>query len=478
MNMANGISLHLGLNSVDPGHYAGWDGQLTACEADAKDMTAIARSRKFEATTLLTSEATRDAVLQSIAAAAGALEPGDIFLLTYSGHGGQLPDLGGDEDDGEDETWCLFDRQLVDDELFAALAQFKVGVRILVFSDSCHSGTVTKDAFYSSLGSRSEPQRSLPADITAYRFMPPVVALRVYEANKSTYDPVLRSSDTVTVNAAVLLISGCQDNQRSADGAFNGRFTAALRRTWNGGKFTGNYLTFQEAIGAAMPPDQSPNYYRVGAQDAAFENQVPFTIDSKHVDNPTQRIRARNKIMPQNAIVPEPSPVMNLAEEQRALQHEILRNIVEGDGSVTPETQTAITKLRQIYTTVATTVATKPKGEQSKVDPVLITFATIVVTAAVAAIIKGFEELLKPPVGAATIYNPGPPIRVWTYDETDGLRWIAYREYTIGTNEAVALTARGNNAIQVVVIGKPNVHTCAKGSSYAYDGISMQARTS
>ena len=27
------LSLHIGLNKVDPGHYAGWDGELFACEA-------------------------------------------------------------------------------------------------------------------------------------------------------------------------------------------------------------------------------------------------------------------------------------------------------------------------------------------------------------------------------------------------------------------------------------------------------------
>lgn len=468
--MAKGISLHLGLNAVDPAHYAGWDGQLTACEADAKDMADIARSRTFAATTLLTTQATRNAVLQAIAAAARALAPGDLFFLTYSGHGGQLPDLGGDEDDGQDETWCLFDKQLVDDELFTALAQFQAGVRIIVLSDSCHSGTVTKEAFYRSMGN-SDSAKSLPSDTPTYRFMPPSLALRVYEANKSTYDPILLSSGTVTVSASVLLISGCQDNQLSADGTFNGRFTAALRRAWNGGKFTGTYRQFHEAIGAAMPPDQSPNYYWVGAQDSTFEHQSPFTVDSKHNDSLTQRT-TRNKLMSQNATAPAPASTPDSAEEQRALQHEILRNIVEGDGSVTPETQAAITKLRNIYITADSA----PKAAQSK-DPVLIAFGTIVLTALVGGIAEAIRILLAPPTGFVTIYNPGPPIKVWTYDETDGVRWIAYREYTIGTNTAVPVTARGNNAVQIVVIGKPNVHTCTKGSAYAYDGVSMQART-
>ena len=46
--MVKGLSLTIGLNFVDPTHYAGWDGQLSACEFDAEDMTDIAKSKGFE----------------------------------------------------------------------------------------------------------------------------------------------------------------------------------------------------------------------------------------------------------------------------------------------------------------------------------------------------------------------------------------------------------------------------------------------
>ncbi len=36
-----GYALTVGLNSVDPDHYAGWPGTLVACEADARDMAAV-----------------------------------------------------------------------------------------------------------------------------------------------------------------------------------------------------------------------------------------------------------------------------------------------------------------------------------------------------------------------------------------------------------------------------------------------------
>ena len=45
--MPSGLSLHMGLNAVDPKHYAGWPGELVACEADARDMRAIAKSKGF-----------------------------------------------------------------------------------------------------------------------------------------------------------------------------------------------------------------------------------------------------------------------------------------------------------------------------------------------------------------------------------------------------------------------------------------------
>ena len=40
--MPQGLALTIGLNSVDPAHYGGWSGELTACEADAEDMAEIA----------------------------------------------------------------------------------------------------------------------------------------------------------------------------------------------------------------------------------------------------------------------------------------------------------------------------------------------------------------------------------------------------------------------------------------------------
>ena len=40
-----GLALNIGLNLVSAAAYSGWDGPLAACEFDANDMAALARSK-------------------------------------------------------------------------------------------------------------------------------------------------------------------------------------------------------------------------------------------------------------------------------------------------------------------------------------------------------------------------------------------------------------------------------------------------
>lgn len=278
--MSKGQALTIGLNAVDPRHYQGWSGELNACEADAQDMAEIAKSKKFKVKTLLTKSATRAKVTGEIAKAAKTLKKGDIFMLSYSGHGGQVPDMNNDEPDAQDETWCLYNGELVDDEIYACLGRFKEGVRVLVFSDSCHSGSVVKMAYYQ--GTTAARGSGLNAQAIRYRCMPPDVALRTYRNNKSFYDKILKDTklkDSIeAVKASVLLISGCQDNQLSSDGDFNGLFTSQLLRVWKDGVFKDDYKKFHKEIRRRMPPDQTPNYFHAGQIDKKFEAQTPFTI--------------------------------------------------------------------------------------------------------------------------------------------------------------------------------------------------------
>lgn len=279
--MAQGISLHIGLNTVNPTHYDGWDGRLYGCHNDVTAMNAIADSLGYRSRALLDDQATADGVIAAIREAAGTLSPGDVFLLTYSGHGGQVDDTNGDESlreqdefgetaDKYDETWVLWDRMLVDDELWALWAEFQPGVRIDVVSDSCHSGSVTKAA-PPAAGGEVPLGRRIPLD----------VEVRTYELHKDLYDGIqaaVRPREASDIGATVLLASGCQDNQTSADGRGNGLFTGTLLEVWQEGQFRGSVQQLCDEIKARMPSDQQPNYYRVGAPNNGFEGQQAFEI--------------------------------------------------------------------------------------------------------------------------------------------------------------------------------------------------------
>ena len=277
--MPKGLFLTMGLNSVDPAAYEGWDGILNACENDATDIAAIASKAGFTGRTLLTKAADSVTFLGEMHKAAKSLSPGDMLVLAYSGHGGQVGDANSDEDDGLDETWCLYDRMLIDDELYAMWSQFKPGVRILVLSDSCHSGTVVKMNEYKTLFMAVKmPGIEGKARVKAIPFDK---AWSVYQNNKALYDTlqyVAGASEKAAIGASVVLISGCQDNQLSLDGEKNGMFTGMLKKVWSDGAYQHDYRTFRDDITKSMPPTQTPNYFVVGAPNPAFAAQKPFTL--------------------------------------------------------------------------------------------------------------------------------------------------------------------------------------------------------
>jgi len=276
--MAKGLSIHIGLNTVDPKHYNGWDGALTACEFDANDMQKMAESCGFQASKLLTQEATAATVKAAIARAATELSAGDFLFLTYSGHGGQVKDTNGDEEsDRSDETWVLYDRQLVDDELFALWASFPAGVRIFVLSDSCHSGSVLRKIDdQGSVPNVVAKKETAAAHSPRYRALPLDVMVKTYQDHADEYEDIQRSvpnSADAKIGATVLLISGCQDDQLSLDGFSNGLFTETLLDVWDYGSWKGDYPSFHQAIVAKMPDDQQPNYMKVGAASPVFERE-------------------------------------------------------------------------------------------------------------------------------------------------------------------------------------------------------------
>jgi len=287
------ISIHIGLNGVSGEAYGGWSGPLSACEFDANDMAAIAKAKGMRPTVLLTKKATRARVFAALRGAAKSLRAGDLLFLTYSGHGGQVPDANGDEPDKRDETWCLYDGQVIDDELYLELSRFAAGVRILVLSDSCHSGSVARGV---QLQAETVPHQRP-------KLMPESVAMRTYRDHRAFYDKLQRdvaaaagkpvvdpdvalaqvavsgrlSAIAAQFKAVLVLISGCQDNQTSMDGDHNGAFTEQVLNVWNQGKFSGNYASFHARVKARMPATQSPNLFALGSA-GAFLMQPPFSV--------------------------------------------------------------------------------------------------------------------------------------------------------------------------------------------------------
>jgi metacaspase-1 len=199
---------------------------------DARRFLDLAVERGFVTPVLLIDEAaTCAAVRAKLAEMAAACEKGDLFLLTFSGHGG---DTG---------TWQLRDGKLSDEQLRCDLAAFRRGVRVLVVSDSCGGGVP---------GSPRSPGGSDQAP------------------------PLSHPSVDGFLKASVLVFAACQRG-RYADGeGLPGHFAAAMIRVLNG--FSGNYYAFYRALYDEMPAYQKPDYYCLGIPNPVFEAQQPFTI--------------------------------------------------------------------------------------------------------------------------------------------------------------------------------------------------------
>jgi metacaspase-1 len=287
-----GIALLIGLNRVNPAQYDGWSGKLPVCENDALVVEQYLKKFKYQTHTLLSKQATRANVLNGIDSAAKDLKSGDIFIMYYSGHGGQMPDVnsnkivdGGDETDGLDETWCCYDGEIIDDIFFQRWFKFKAGVRIIVISDSCHSGSVIKNTVNGFERTTNE------AFVT--KQMPSEVSIRVFAKHEKEYrafnkkETPLRVSKTkkiskADVKATVLLLGACQDGQLSQAQSFhypdNSLFTAILLEIAGRKKSPTQYATLLKTIRSKMPADQQPNLMTLGKKTEILETQRPFKI--------------------------------------------------------------------------------------------------------------------------------------------------------------------------------------------------------
>lgn len=121
------------------------------CTIDGNNMIELAQSCGARIEKLYDEQATVPNVKQLLAQVGSQVGPDDYFIFYYSGHGTNLPDQDGDEEDEQDEAFCFvdeagqvsFDTCLRDDD-FVDIVTSSVHeeARIILISDCCHSGTV------------------------------------------------------------------------------------------------------------------------------------------------------------------------------------------------------------------------------------------------------------------------------------------------------------------------------------------------
>jgi len=123
---------------------------LPGIEKDLKRMKNMLEKKGYSVTVLKNEDATYQNVVDNLKDFANSLDEDDTFVFYVSTHGTQVPDLNGDEEDGKDEAYVLYDATmnsekglLIDDETDRLMANIKA--KKFVLNDTCHSGTIYKD---------------------------------------------------------------------------------------------------------------------------------------------------------------------------------------------------------------------------------------------------------------------------------------------------------------------------------------------
>jgi len=99
-------------------------------------------------------------------------EPQDKVIFYFSGHGAQVPDYNGDEeDDSLDEIFCVHELNqykretyLLDDELVEWLDAIKAESKVVIL-DCCHSGTGTRDLLTAGNNTKSHKFKWIDKDL-------------------------------------------------------------------------------------------------------------------------------------------------------------------------------------------------------------------------------------------------------------------------------------------------------------------------
>lgn len=239
-------ALCIGINN-----YPGTENDLAGCRNDADDWAAALMARGFDTRRLVDAAASGAAIRTGLRDLLTRATPGDAVVITYSGHGTWVPDDDGDEPDHRDEALCPHDiatnGPLLDDELYELFGLAAPGVRTVLISDSCHSGTLTR--LNRPIGDR--PGRT--------RFLPPSAFLTADQRRRAAAASRTRATGP---RSTALLLAGCRDDEYSYDASFGGRangaFTYVALSVLESLGEGATYRDWMEAIRAQLPSQDYP----------------------------------------------------------------------------------------------------------------------------------------------------------------------------------------------------------------------------
>ena len=231
---------------------------LRGCVPDALNMRKLLMSKfKFNADNirlLLDARATQANILSRLDWLIGTAKRGDIIVFHYSGHGSQVRDRNGDElNDHMDEIICPHDMNwsnpLSDDILKKKFSKLPKGVNMYLIFDCCHSGTINRgNPGHDQLeGENYRKSRFIPPPLDIYYrgegrdLHAKKVGLKNQKELswfcKSARDlcravrpnrPPTKPNKPHLPNQRHIMISGCRDDQTSADAYIAGGYAGAL----------------------------------------------------------------------------------------------------------------------------------------------------------------------------------------------------------------------------------------------------------
>lgn len=271
-------ALCIGINN-----YPGTDMDLGGCVNDAEDWSATLGQRGFVVQKLLDAQATKAAMVAAIRSVVAGAAAGDRVVITFSGHGTYAPDESGDEPDGLDEGLCPYDIKqgivLIDDEIQQLFAERAAGVRVLLISDSCHSGTVIRAA-------RADPDAvgARPRFLPMGAWLPEEKLPRAANGQPATQVALTSTlspwAGAILQSGGDLLLSGCAEgpNNYSYDatiaGRPNGAFTYYALKTLKTLPPSATYADWHAAIRGSLPSASYPQTPQIFGSKVARKYKV------------------------------------------------------------------------------------------------------------------------------------------------------------------------------------------------------------